>query len=170
MKAFCLVFSFLLLILPAHAEQISAAPRQVQVNETEAARLYRNEWLRQKFASEGAAAAAFQSTADAQFAAKFRAMIAAAKEMARRAATGPDPVTVHLHIRCAAKRVLVKRTRPQPFAPALAWSAVEIAPTPVIASKLVRACAFELTRRRPAPEPQVQPYSIELPLIEPTGQ
>ena len=175
MKAFCLAFaSFVVLIAPAAAaEAIPPAANGMQADEAATASL---ETLLQKITSEDAGSPmAADNPADAEFANKVRAMLALAQDEVRRAATAPNPVRIDVRLRCVAKRVTVApEARPSSFLPAVEWSVVDgngdttqaSAPAPA-ATKLVRACAFQLLRRDAvaARTPEMRPYAVELPVV-----
>jgi len=176
LKAFCLAFaSFVVLIAPAAAaEAIPPTANGMQADEAATASL---ETLLQKITSADAGSQiAADNPADVEFANKVRAMLALAQDEVRRAAATPHPVRIDVRLRCVAKRVMAAAPEAQPsaFVPAVEWSVVDAngraaqppAPAPV-ATKLVRACAFQLLRRDAvaARPPEVRPYAVELPVV-----
>jgi hypothetical protein len=176
LKAFCLAFaSFVVLIAPAAAtEAIPPTTSGVQSDEAATASL---QTILQKITSEDAGAqVAADNPADAEFANKVGAMLALAKDEVRRAAAAPHPVRIDVRLRCVAKRVTAAAPDEQPssFVPAVQWSVVDAngyaqpAPAPApAATRLVRACAFQLLRRDAMAEqsPEMRPYTVELPVV-----
>ena len=172
MKASCLAFaSFVVLVAPAAATE--AIPPTANGLQTGAAATASLGTLLQQITSEDAGSPIATDPADAEFVAKLRAMLALAKDEMHRAAAGPNPVRIDVHLRCVATRtVVVSEARPSSFVPALEWSAVGVdsdatQATAPAASKVVRACAFRLLRRDGVAEhaPQMQPYAVELPVV-----
>jgi hypothetical protein len=174
LKAFCLAFAFVLSIVPATAAELSSSQDGIQVDDNEVGRLYRLEWLRQKIASETAAEASLDrdDPAEVKFAQKVRAMLALARQEVRRAAADPNPVRLDVHLRCVAKRVVLRSSAGQPFVPALEWSVAADEPAPTVTTKVVKTCAIELIRSQPAngQRARIVPYSVELPAIEQAAQ
>ncbi len=174
LKAFCLAFAFVLSIVPAAADELRSSQNGLQVDDNEVGRLYRLEWLRQKIASETAAEASLDRSdaAEAEFAQKIRAMLALARQEIRRAEADPNPVRLEVHLHCAAKRVVVRSGTHEPFVPALEWSVATDAPAPIVATRVIKACAIKLIRSQPGvgQRARMVPYSVDLPPIEQAAQ
>lgn len=170
MKAFCLAFSFLMLIVPAHAGDVFAPPGWAQIDDTDTSGAYRSAWLHKKIELVESAVAESRSS-EAAFDAKVRAMLASVREKVRRAAAGPNPTNIRVRVRCVTKRIVLVGDAPRPFVPALAWSAQTTAPKQEVVGKVFKACAIKLYRKRAtARATHMQHYEVKLPLLAPTAQ
>lgn len=145
-------------VAPAGAGELSLTPRSVQVNEGEASRLYRAEWLAGYARSgprestgdaESREAPAYTLSAlDAAPAAikdRLRALVARVKDELRRAGVDPRKVRSHLSVRCTMKYATVKRALPAAPLPALARSEQPAGATSVVRTAVKEDCALKLT-------------------------
>jgi hypothetical protein len=169
LKAFCLAFaSFVVLIAPAAAAE-NFSPTGSGAQNEEAANASLQTLLQKITSTDPGAPIATNNAADARFVEKVRAMLALANEEVRRAAASPTPVRIDVRLRCVAKRTTMAAAQPQTssFVPALEWSVSgDAEPSEPAASKLVRACAFQLLRREVTEQraPQMEPYTVQLPV------
>lgn len=153
---------------PAGADEFAAAGSQLE----DSGSLYRFEWLHRKMGRELESVALAESAteeANAEFAGRVGDMLALAEQQVRRAASGPNPVRLDVHLRCTSKLLIMTKGEARPLVPAMAWSAEEPAIATTLVARVRKACAIKLKRHREAPEgaatTQRVPYSIELPVV-----
>jgi len=177
LKALCLAFSIFALIVPAAAGELSssedvASESIAQAGEAGANGLYRLEWLRHMSARDREAALSSESTDEAEFNAKLRAMLQLAKEEIRRAAASSEPVAIRVRVSCVEKRLMMARAPKQALVPALEWSPAELAPTTAVTSMVIKGCSLKLVRIRAKPKTANHnvPFAVELPVLEQTAQ
>jgi hypothetical protein len=180
LKALCFAVAIAASVVPAGAGELSLAPRPVQVNEAEASRLYRAEWLgahTRPGAREAASNDAFDNTLSALGAnpaaidGRLRAIVASVKDELRRAGIDSRKVRVRLRVRCTMKYVSVKRTMP-----ALALAGQAAGTTKVVQTAVEEVCAIKLTlspRSDQNVEENVEEkrtFSITLPSLQEVSQ